>query len=208
MCRPVAEIGRKPLNSSLELACAISKDYPWTVRLTASVQVMDWLEPEVTHVPNTHQCISRWLSVPWISCGTCRSSIRSTPAAYVAEARAFVTSNRRPPGTASILRGASLTKPGRAATHFGRHARIRRCSWRLPIESVGRPRRVRLVLLRHQSQSLPVCQASFTGGSKRSDWIRRRYGTDSLRRTKSSLNYRRTKNLRAVQLLLGHQQDS
>jgi len=27
-----------------------------------------------------------------------------------------------------------------------------------------------------------------------------------LRRTKSSLNYRRTKNLRAIQLLLGHQQ--
>ena len=29
------------------------------------------------------------------------------------------------------------------------------------------------------------------------------YGTDSLRRTKASLIYRRTKNLRAVQLLLG-----
>ncbi len=30
------------------------------------------------------------------------------------------------------------------------------------------------------------------------------YGTDSLRRTKASLIYQRTKNLRAVQLLLGH----
>ena len=32
----------------------------------------------------------------------------------------------------------------------------------------------------------------------------RGYGTHSLRRTKASLIYRRTKNLRAVQLLLGH----
>ena len=30
------------------------------------------------------------------------------------------------------------------------------------------------------------------------------YGTHSLRRTKTTLIYRRTKNLRAVQLLLGH----
>ena len=30
------------------------------------------------------------------------------------------------------------------------------------------------------------------------------YGTHSIRRTKPSLIYRRTKNLRAVQLLLGH----
>ena len=30
------------------------------------------------------------------------------------------------------------------------------------------------------------------------------YGTHTLRRTKVSLIYRRTKNLRAVQLLLGH----
>jgi integrase len=30
------------------------------------------------------------------------------------------------------------------------------------------------------------------------------YGTHSLRRTKASLIYRRTKNLRAVQILLGH----
>lgn len=30
------------------------------------------------------------------------------------------------------------------------------------------------------------------------------YGTHTLRRTKASLIYRRTKNLRAVQLLLGH----
>ena len=32
----------------------------------------------------------------------------------------------------------------------------------------------------------------------------RDYGTHSLRRTKATLIYRRTKNLRAVQLLLGH----
>jgi integrase len=31
-----------------------------------------------------------------------------------------------------------------------------------------------------------------------------RYGTHSLRRTKATLIYRRTKNIRAVQLLLGH----
>ena len=30
------------------------------------------------------------------------------------------------------------------------------------------------------------------------------YGTHSMRRTKASIIYRRTKNLRAVQLLLGH----
>jgi len=30
------------------------------------------------------------------------------------------------------------------------------------------------------------------------------YGTHSIRRTKASMIYRRTKNLRAVQLLLGH----
>lgn len=30
------------------------------------------------------------------------------------------------------------------------------------------------------------------------------YGTHSIRRTKASLIYRRTKNLRAVQILLGH----
>jgi integrase len=42
------------------------------------------------------------------------------------------------------------------------------------------------------------------------DWVREiglnpaGYGTHTLRRTKASLIYRRTKNLRAVQLLLGH----
>lgn len=34
------------------------------------------------------------------------------------------------------------------------------------------------------------------------DWTS--YGTHSIRRTKASLIYQRTKNLRAVQLLLGH----
>jgi integrase len=33
---------------------------------------------------------------------------------------------------------------------------------------------------------------------------RARYGTHTLRRTKATLSYRETKNLRAVQLLLGH----
>lgn len=43
-----------------------------------------------------------------------------------------------------------------------------------------------------------------------SSWVRAigldcaSYGTHTLRRTKASLIYRRTKNLRAVQLLLGH----
>jgi len=43
-----------------------------------------------------------------------------------------------------------------------------------------------------------------------SDWVtsigldRHAYGTHSMRRTKASLIYRRTKNLRAVQILLGH----
>ena len=43
-----------------------------------------------------------------------------------------------------------------------------------------------------------------------SDWIAsigldsNRFGTHSLRRTKATLIYRRTGNLRAVQLLLGH----
>ena len=31
-----------------------------------------------------------------------------------------------------------------------------------------------------------------------------RYGTHSLRRTKTTLIYKRTKNIRAIQLLLGH----
>jgi integrase len=34
--------------------------------------------------------------------------------------------------------------------------------------------------------------------------VRDDYGTHSMRRTKATLIYRRTKNLRAVQLLLGH----
>jgi integrase len=34
------------------------------------------------------------------------------------------------------------------------------------------------------------------------------YGTHTLRRTKATLIYRRTKNLRAVQLLLGHRLES
>jgi len=37
-----------------------------------------------------------------------------------------------------------------------------------------------------------------------SGWIAADYGTHSMRRTKATLIYRRTKNLRAVQLLLGH----
>ena len=42
------------------------------------------------------------------------------------------------------------------------------------------------------------------------DWVEElgldpaEYGTHSMRRTKATLSYRRTKNLRAVQLLLGH----
>ena len=35
-------------------------------------------------------------------------------------------------------------------------------------------------------------------------WTHPAYGTHSMRRTKATLIYKRTKNLRAVQLLLGH----
>jgi integrase len=37
-----------------------------------------------------------------------------------------------------------------------------------------------------------------------SGWIRGLYGTHSLRRTKATLIYRRTGDLRAVEFLLGH----
>ena len=45
---------------------------------------------------------------------------------------------------------------------------------------------------------------SWKAGSRSWDWIHRAYGTHSIRRTKATLIYSRTKNLRAVQLLLGH----
>ena len=45
---------------------------------------------------------------------------------------------------------------------------------------------------------------SWTRGFERSALDPAAYGTHSMRRTKASLIYRRTKNLRAVQLLLGH----
>jgi integrase len=45
---------------------------------------------------------------------------------------------------------------------------------------------------------------SFRNGSQTSVLIRNSFGTHSLRRTKATLIYRRTGNLRAVQLLLGH----
>ena len=58
----------------------------------------------------------------------------------------------------------------------------------------------------HRSPHLSARQYARIVGS----WVaaigldRAAYGTHSLRRTKASLVYRRTKNLRAVQLLLGH----
>ena len=45
--------------------------------------------------------------------------------------------------------------------------------------------------------------ALFRSGSEVRDWTRL-FGTHSLRRTKATLIYRRTGNLRAVQLLLGY----
>ena len=45
---------------------------------------------------------------------------------------------------------------------------------------------------------------SLRAGSRSSALIPAEYGTHSMRRTKPTLIYRRTKNLRAVQLLLGH----
>lgn len=49
---------------------------------------------------------------------------------------------------------------------------------------------------------MSTAQISLVSGEKSSDPAE--YGTHSLRRTKATLIYRRTKNLRAVQLLLGH----
>lgn len=46
------------------------------------------------------------------------------------------------------------------------------------------------------------CHAS--RGSYRRRWTHTKFGTHSLRRTKAVLIYRRTGNLRAVQLYLGH----
>jgi integrase len=45
-----------------------------------------------------------------------------------------------------------------------------------------------------------------SSGTGSTNWVldRADYGTHSMRRTKATLIYRRTKNLRAVQLLLGH----
>src|SRR5690606_28066684 len=45
---------------------------------------------------------------------------------------------------------------------------------------------------------------SFTAGYAKSDSTVSCYGTHTMRRTKATLIYRQTKNLRAVQLLLGH----
>ena len=44
----------------------------------------------------------------------------------------------------------------------------------------------------------------YIAGSKVSAWSRPTYGTHSMRRTKAAQIYRKTGNLRAVQLLLGH----
>jgi integrase len=58
----------------------------------------------------------------------------------------------------------------------------------------------------HGSPHLSTCQYARIVAR----WVRQigldpaAYGTHTLRRTKASLIYRRTKNLRAVQLLLGH----
>ena len=46
--------------------------------------------------------------------------------------------------------------------------------------------------------------ARFRNGLPASGLIQKLFGTHSLRRTKATLIYRRTGNLRAVQLLLGH----
>jgi integrase len=47
-------------------------------------------------------------------------------------------------------------------------------------------------------------RASSIAGLRQSDSTDSAYGTHTMRRTKASLIYRRTKNLRAVPLLLGH----
>lgn len=47
-------------------------------------------------------------------------------------------------------------------------------------------------------------RVSFTGGSESAGMDPTAYGTHSMRRTKAAQIYRKTGNLRAVQLLLGH----
>jgi len=57
----------------------------------------------------------------------------------------------------------------------------------------------------HQSQHLGTRQyARIVDGVGEAGLDPTGYGTNSIRRTKPTLIYRRTKNLRAVQLLLGH----
>jgi integrase len=62
----------------------------------------------------------------------------------------------------------------------------------------------RVDCMRHRTLVRGSTLALWTAGSRRSALIRRDYGTHSIRRTKPTLIYRRTRNLRAVQLLLGH----
>lgn len=97
-------------------------------------------------------------------------------------------------------------------------------------QKTGRPVQFKLTALTRASVAEWVRQAQlatgshlFPGRSRRtghlstrqyarivSSWVstigldRHAYGTHSLRRTKASLIYRRTKNLRAIQILLGH----
>jgi integrase len=51
---------------------------------------------------------------------------------------------------------------------------------------------------------LPYAAADWRGASMQLGLDRADYGTHTPRHTKATLIYRRTKNLRAVQLLLGH----
>lgn len=63
---------------------------------------------------------------------------------------------------------------------------------------------------RHEQQGVRHDSGTWGCGQTLHRWIKSiglddtAYGTHTMRRTKASLIYRRTKNLRAVQLLLGH----
>ena len=69
--------------------------------------------------------------------------------------------------------------------------------------------RVESTCLREDVDEVAICQpvsmpAWSANGSSLRDLTPRQFGTHSLRRTKATMIYRKTGNLRAVQLLLGH----
>ena len=87
-----------------------------------------------------------------------------------------------------------ITAPARDAVEAWIHeANLRSEDYLFPSRIHGSPH----ICTRHYARMLRVWLTNIG-----LDW--RDYGTHSLRRTKATLIYRKTKNLRAVQLLLGH----